>query len=126
MDAACISIHLLELNELVDDFCQGGRTRLAFFMATNIGMGHAFWMAVNIVFQGFNVLKDAAAGSGTECLEREKIFRRLEKRIGSIPYLPSVFERSGTMLLTQCHRRSHSPVMFLHLVCGATKQLQQP
>jgi hypothetical protein len=115
MDAACISIHLLELNELVDDSSQGGSTCLALFMATNIGMGYAFWMAVSFVsqywygiciwmalsfvFQGFNVLNDVAAGSCTECREREKIFGRQETRIGSIPYPPSVFERSGTMLL---------------------------
>jgi hypothetical protein len=39
---------------------------LTLFMATNIGMGYAFWMAGSIVFQGFNVLNDAAVGSGTE------------------------------------------------------------
>jgi hypothetical protein len=104
MDAACLSIHLIELNEFVDDFCRGGRSRLAFFMTTNIGMGYAFWMAVIIVFHGFNVLKDTAAGSGTECLERKKIFRRQETRIGSIPYLPFIFERSGTILLTHFHQ----------------------
>jgi hypothetical protein len=102
MDAACISIHLLELNELVDDSSQGGSTCLALFMATNIGTGYAFWTAVSFVFQGLNVLNDAAAGSGTECREREKICRRQETRIGSIPYPPSVFERSDTMLLPQC------------------------
>jgi hypothetical protein len=94
-------------------------------MATSIGMGYVFWMSVSFVFQGFNVLNDAAAGSGTECREREKICRRQETRIGSIPYPPSVFERSGTRLLPQCYRRSISPEMFLHLACGATKQHQQ-
>jgi hypothetical protein len=34
---------------------------LALFMATNIGMGYAFWMGISSVFHGFDVLNGSAA-----------------------------------------------------------------
>jgi hypothetical protein len=82
---ACISIHLLELNELVEDSSQGGSYCLALVMATEIG-SYRNWYGLCMLdgckfcFPGIQRLNDAAAGTGTECREREKILRRQETR----------------------------------------------